>query len=127
MSDQKVYVFDVLDPPNLERLKQPALTITISGLMRLNTAAREAIGNPEHVELLYNVRDRTVGIRSTHSQNSAARVVFRGGNSLRTAVSGAGLMRRIGIALPKESHKIIGKAVDGVLIFDVSNMEGALA
>lgn len=119
---QKVYVFDVLEPHFIADIKEPTLTITPQGLFRLNKSAHDAMTRPATVELLYDAVNTTIGIRATDANNPKARVVFRGGNTDRAAVSGMGLMRRIGLSLPDRPTKITGRAVGGVLIFNVSRM-----
>lgn len=77
---------------------QPAITIQKRGSISINPPAYEALGRPEHVELLYDREQQLIGIRKVAADVPHAYVVRPLGKSETThLVSGTAFMAWYGI------------------------------
>lgn len=55
--------FEVFDKRSATASKQPFVTIQKKGPFSLNKAAHEALGEPSHVEMLYDSENKLIGFR----------------------------------------------------------------
>jgi hypothetical protein len=78
--------------------QKPSVTIQKTGILSLNQAAVQALGQPAAVELLYDHNERVVGLRSVAADAEhafAVTPVSKGANTF--VVSGKSFVRHIGL------------------------------
>ena len=67
--------FEVFDPQEAPRVKQPLVSLQRKGTFTLNRAAYLALGEPAAVELLYDADERMIGFRSADPTKRTAYAV----------------------------------------------------
>jgi hypothetical protein len=106
-----------------QRLKpgaEPLVTIQKKGVLSLNRAAYEALGNPQAVELLYDRDSRRIGFRKVESSLEhayALRTFGKGGTWL---VSGTAFTNYYEIDTSVPTRRT-GRMEDGVLVLDLND------
>lgn len=64
--DGNEMAWEIFDRTTTSRTTEPTANITKGGLISLNSAAFEALGRPEAVELRYDPSAKLVGLKSEH-------------------------------------------------------------
>lgn len=59
--------FEVFSKSLIPLKREPTVTIQKSGVISMNKAALTALGSPPAVQLLFDNRSHTIGLRATHS------------------------------------------------------------
>lgn len=77
--------------------KSPMVTIQAKGLLSLNRAAYEAVGQPGFVELLYDAQERLVGLRPAEPSSPRAYPVRSQSNGATYLVAGTAFTRHYGL------------------------------
>jgi hypothetical protein len=76
----------------------PAVSVQRSGALALNAAAYRELGEPDHVELLYDRARELVGIRRAHAiTTTAIQVMLTRGRPAPAVVSGGMFLKRFGL------------------------------
>jgi len=110
--------FEVFDKRAVPISGEPMVTIQRKGPISLNKAAFHAMGKPSFVELLYDPKERIVGLRPLKEQLPHAYPVRAQGRSNTYLVAGHAFMRYYSI--PNEvSTRYIAQMFDDVLGVDL--------
>lgn len=98
---------------------EPAITIQKRGALSLNTAAFEAIGSPEYIELLYDRDERLIGVKGSDENTPHAYTVRgTGKNEATRVVSGKAFLTYYDI--PRDvARRWIAEERDGMLVIDL--------
>jgi hypothetical protein len=98
---------------------EPAITIQKRGAISINPPAYELLGEPSHLELLYDREERLIGLRKVESTVPHAYMVRPLGKSGTThLVSGRAFLAWYGIELGT-AHRWIARMQDDTLIVDL--------
>jgi ribosomal protein L17 len=89
--------FEVFDRRSRPFFVQPLVTIQRRGIMSLNQAAYEALGNPQAVELLFDRAERVMGLRAVDQHAPHAYPLPQQGNSSNHLVAGKAFVKFYGI------------------------------
>ncbi len=97
------------------RLSQsPEVTIQARGSLSLNKAARDALGNPEAVELLYAAKEKLIGIRAAKRDNPYS-YPLREISKSSFAIAAGGFSRYYNIPTGDTARRYKAKMYDDVL------------
>jgi hypothetical protein len=98
---------------------EPAITIQRRGALSLNTAAFEAIGSPDYIELLYDRDERLIGIKGSDEDTPHAYMVRgTGKNEATRVVSGKAFLTYYDI--PRDvARRWIAEERDDMLVIDL--------
>src|SRR5688572_7722640 len=94
------------------------VTIQRRGTFSFNQAARTAIGDPEAVELLYDVDERLVGFRSIDPSSPRAYRLRKQGNANNWILGGQAFTKTFGINTDT-AMRYLATLEDGVLVVDL--------
>lgn len=96
-------------------------TDAAKAVFSFNNAAHEALGNPEALELLYDLEVKAVGFRGAASKSDDSYKVRRVGNQFQ--VSAQAFLDHYGIADEVADRVFEGKSEDKILFFLVDGEE----
>lgn len=85
--------FEVFDPQAAIRVKQPLVSLQRKGTFTLNRAAYLTLGEPTHVELLFDGEDQIIGFRAVDPSASTAYAVRSTEPSGSYAVAGVAFVK----------------------------------
>jgi len=97
---------------------EPMMTIQRRGSLSLNRAAVEALGEPEAVELLYDRKERVMGIRPVDPKAQHAYKIRKQPSSVSFLIAGQAFTQYYGIPTDKPI-RYRAKMADGVLTVDL--------
>jgi hypothetical protein len=111
--------FQVFDKRAVPSSVEPMVTLQRSGPISLNRVAYHAIGEPSHVELLYDPDEKIIGFRAAVGQPAHAYPVRVQGHATHSyLVAGLAFMKHFNI-LPKVSLRYVAQMYDDVLGVDL--------
>ena len=99
---------------------QPFVTIQRKGVLSLNRAAFDALGDPEAVELLYDRENRSIGMRKVDSSVEHAYTVRSFGKGSTWLVSGTAFAHYYDIDTSVPTRRS-GRLEDDVLVIDLND------
>ena len=105
---------------------QPIVTFQRRGVLALNRAAYEALGEPVAVELLYDRGRQLVGVRPVDPKAAHAYRVRKQPDSATYLVAAKSFMQFYGIP-NDQARRYEAALLDGVLIADLSRDSASLA
>jgi hypothetical protein len=89
--------FEVFDPQEAARVIEPFVSLQRKGTFTLNRAAFDALGQPSHVELLFDRDDQVIGFRPVNPSKPTAYAVRSTDPSGSFAVAGKAFVKHYGI------------------------------
>src|SRR3954466_7596810 len=96
----------------------PAVTLQRTGLVSLNRAAFEALGEPEAVELLFDRDHWVIGMRPTCLDCAYAHPVRKQSTGSGFVISGRGFTQHYGIPIERAT-RYPAELKDGILTVDL--------
>lgn len=114
--------FEVFQKSSAPVSKVPTVTVQKRGLLSLNRAAHQLVGEPEFVELLWDAERRVIGIRPTHAESPnayPARPQSRDSMKGPILIAGSVFTRYYDIDT-SESRRWVVDLEDGVLCIDLN-------
>lgn len=111
--------FQVFDKRAVPSSVEPMVTLQRSGPISLNRAAYQAIGEPSHLELLYDPDERVIGFRAAKEKPPHAYPVRVQGHATHSyLVAGLAFVKYFDI-LPKVSVRYVAQMYGDVLGVDL--------
>lgn len=83
------------------RSDKPAIGIQKNGRIAWNAGTQEALGLPEYIELLYDEKNKRIGLKKTDSEDLDTFPVRQAAKQRTWGVSALGALRSIGIEVDK--------------------------
>ncbi len=113
--------FEVFDKRASTSSKIPMVTIQMRGHFSLNKAAYDAMGQPDHVELLYDRQEKLIGFRPTEASNPRAYPVKpQGTRSTGRQVAGQAFAKYYDLDV-STARRYSVEMKDGILVLDLKN------
>ena len=117
--------FEVFQGQRVRVTDEPTITIQKRGNISLNLPAYEALGSPDHVELLYDRERKLMGIRKTTDSKSQSAYVVRSVTPRNNRPPSSYVLSGIAFAayygIPVESaHRWTAQEEDGMLVIDLN-------
>ena len=113
--------FEVFQKSSAPLSRVPAVTIQKNGLFSLNRAAHGLIGEPDFVELLWDAKQRVIGLRPAKEDNpNAFPVRAQSSKTDKGPVLVAGTLFTRHYDIPThQSRRWVVRADDGILCIDL--------
>lgn len=113
--------FELFDKKAATASKQPFVTIQKKGPFSLNKAAYEALGEPSHVEMLYDLDNKLVAFRQTPGTKPHAYPLrAQGPNNATFMVAGAAFTKHYGIDT-SVARRYTAELRDDMLVIDLGS------
>jgi hypothetical protein len=111
--------FEVFDRKAATASKNPMISIQKQGSFSLNRAAYKLLGEPEHVELLYDPEEKLIGFREVSDNSPRAYPVRPQGESAATLmIAGQAFTKYYGIDTSLARRYSV-EMVDNILVLDL--------
>ena len=113
--------FETFDKRSAAATKSPMVTIQRGGAFSLNEAARQLVGSPEAVELLYDRERELIGFRPVAPTSPRAFPVRPQGQNAKTyMVSGRTFAKHYQLDVSKARRYAV-EASNGILVLDLNS------
>jgi hypothetical protein len=113
--------FEVFDKRSAAATRSPMVTIQRGGSFSLNEAAKELVGSPEAVELLYDREKKLIGFRPVAPTSPRAFPVRPQGKNAKTyMVAGKAFSNHYGLDTARARRYAVEMS-DGVLVLDLNS------
>ena len=111
--------FETFDKRAATSSTQPMITIQRGGPFSMNRAAREALGSPEYVELLYDREAHVIGFKpSTPESPYAYPVRPQGKNAATFTVAGQAFAKYYKLDV-STARRYVTKMIDDIMVLDL--------
>lgn len=97
----------------------PLVTLQPRGTLALNQAAKDALGDPQHVELLFDRKQQVIGIRAAADPDSSSSYPLKEKANGRVYITGEPEFFEYYHIQTGRARRFEGKMVDDVLTIDL--------
>jgi hypothetical protein len=102
------------------KTRKPRVTLQAAGTFSMNEAAYDALGRPEHVEMLYNEKKKLVGFRATGEESAHSYPIKPQVNARTFQTGGRAFCSAFGIDTGT-ARRFAAKLQDDVLVIDLKD------